>query len=357
MLHPKHTLTERKEIVRDLYGKFRAQYARYLTPSCIPYGEGVRTESYQMPPPRKAPSLKDVDLSNKQMAKISLDDLQKSVLCGTCLSDASIRIQKHYKNARVQCRHSSRQSSWFFWKWTVCLKQFINVESIQFQDPDNYQEASPLLRFSPLGAQWPVYDPHRRKSLLEGRENEVLLGKLKVHTKALPVLTQVHSIICTNNREKIERVWLNHMTDYFLMTVWLDDGSLIGNRQGIICLDSSPLDQQKVFVDYLKAVWGIESYCMNTNTKMKNGEIRYRIVIKDQDNLIKMLRIVAPLIPVKEMLYKILFVPVNNSDLLQRWASEVSQLVLPEFQDFVKEEYRVIISLYEKFSEDDIVHN
>jgi len=289
--------------------------------------------SYQMPPPRKAPSLKDVDLSNKQMAKISLDDLQKSVLCGTCLSDASIRIQKHYKNARVQCRHSSRQSSWFFWKWTVCLKQFINVESIQFQDCDGYQKASPL------------------------QENEVLLGKLKIHTKALPVLTQVHSIICTNNREKIERVWLNHMTDYFLMTVWLDDGSLIGYRQGVICLDSSPLDQQKVFVDYLKAVWGIESYCMNTNTKMKNGEIRYRIVIKDQDNLIKMLRIVAPLIPVKEMLYKILFVPVNNSDLLQRWASEVSQLVLPEFQDFVKEEYRVIISLYEKLSEDDIVHN
>jgi len=331
MPHPKHTLTERKEIVRDLYGKFRAQYARYLTPSCM---EGA---SYQMPPPRKAPSLKDVDLSNKQMAKISLTDLQKSVLCGTCLSDASIRIQKHYKNARVQCRHSSRQSSWFFWKWAVCLKQFINVESIQFQDSDadNYKKASPL------------------------QENEVLLGKLKIHTKALPVLTQVHSIICTNNREKIERVWLNHMTDYFLMTVWLDDGSLIGNRQGIICLDSSPLDQQKVFVDYLKAVWGIESYsyCMNTNTKMKNGEIRYRIVIKDQDNLIKMLRIVAPLIPVKEMLYKILFVPVNNSDLLQRWASEVSQLVLPEFQDFVKEEYRVIISLYEKFSEDDIVHN
>lgn len=346
MLHPKRTLTERQGIVLDLYGKFRAQYARYFTPTENTHMGGA---IYQMPPPRKAPSLKDVDLSNKKMSKIPLDDLQKSVLCGTCLSDASIRIQKHYKNARVQCRHSSRQSSWFFWKWTVCLKQFIeNVESIQFQDPDGYPSPLPLLLSSRKSSE----------GRAEQKEKEVVLGKLKVHTKALPVLTQVHSIICTNNREKIERVWLNHMTDYFLMTVWLDDGSLIDNRQGVICLDSSPLDQQKVFVDYIKVVWGIESYCMNTHTKMKNGEIRYRIVIKDQDNLIKMLRIVAPLIPVKEMLYKILFVPFNNSDLLQRWASEVSQLVLPEFQDFVKEEYSVIITNYKKeISEDDIVHN
>jgi hypothetical protein len=143
------------------------------------------------------------------------------------------------------------------------------------------------------------------------------------------------------------------------MTVWLDDGSLFNHRQGRICLDSSPLDQQQVLVNYLKSVWGIEAYCMDTKKKTNNGQDRYRICIKDQESLLKLLRIVAPIIPVKEMLYKIMFVPINNTDLLQRWASEVSELVLPEFRQYVKDEYQNIIDNYQNYKtpEEDIVQD
>lgn len=301
---------EQKAIVKSFYDQFKAQYPQYF----------VNSQSDEnLPLPKVAPSLKTLDLSNKQLSKISLKDIQKSVLCGTCLADSSLRIQARYKNARIMNRHSTRQASWFFWKWTVCLKEYINdIESIQYQYPDGYQ-----------------------KSSLE-KEGECL-GKLKVSTKCHPNLTALHSIICEKNRETIKRSWLNHMTDYFLMTIWLDDGSLYNKRQGVICLDSTPLDQQKVFVDYLKVVWGIDCFCKNTGKKLKTGEFSYRIYLKDQENLLKLLRIVAPIIPVKEMLYKIMFVPLNDPDLLQRWASEVYDLVLPEFQDYVKEKYKEIL--------------
>jgi hypothetical protein len=81
---------------------------------------------------------------------------------------------------------------------------------------------------------------------------------------------------------------------------------------------------------------------------MSNGEQRYRIYIKDQESLLKLLRIIAPIIPVEEMLYKVMFVPKNNFGLLQRWASEVTELVIPEFRNYVSEEYSKIIADYEQ---------
>ena len=305
-LEDKELRVSKKE---TLYEQFKQRYPQFF-------------DNYTMPMASPPLSLQKVNLSAKQMAQIPIPDLQKSVLCGTCLGDSSIRIQPKYKNARIQSRHSTRQSEWFFWKWTVCLKDYTKgIGSITFQDPDGYQ--------------------------LKSREREdEYLGKLKVSTKADPRLTALHSIICKNNKESVQRYWLNHMTDYFLMTVWLDDGSLYNDRQGEICLDSLPHDQQLVFVDYLKKVWGVEAYCKNTNQKMANGLDRYRICIKDQESVLKLLRVVAPIIPVKEMLYKVMFVPINNTDLLQRWASEVSELVLPEFRDYVKEHYKKILCNY-----------
>lgn len=313
-------LERRRTIVGILHEKYKEQYPQYQ-------------RSYAMVPPKVPPTLKKVDLSKKQMARLAIKDLQKSVICGTCIGDSSLRISRGYVNARIQSRHSTTQAAWFFWKWTFCLKEYINgINSVTFQYPDGYQ---------------------RNMQVNEGSGD--LVGKLKVSTKAHPDLTALHSIICESNQEKIERFWLNHMTDYFLMTLWLDDGSLFNKRQGVICLDSSPLDQQEILVDYLKTVWDIEAYCFNTNERMSNGKPRYRIRIKNIDNLLKLLRIVAPIIPVKEMLYKVMFVPFNNTDLLQRWASEVCELVLPEFREFIKEEYRKIIANYNNDSEDDIV--
>jgi len=43
------------------------------------------------------------------------------------------------------------------------------------------------------------------------------------------------------------------------------------------------------------------------------------------------------------MLYKVMFVPFNNKGLLQRWASELVELVQPEFRDYVKNHYETLL--------------
>jgi len=58
------------------------------------------------------------------------------------------------------------------------------------------------------------------------------------------------------------------------------------------------------------------------------------------------LKLIAPIIPVKQMLYKIMFVPKNNLPLLQRWTSEVVDLVQTEFKDQLQQDYNRILRTY-----------
>jgi hypothetical protein len=309
-------LEQKKE---ELFQEFQANNPLYL-------------KGYAFPAPKEAPNLKNVDISKKKMAKINMNNMQKSVLCGTITADSSIAINVGYKNARVQNRHSTRQAAWFFWKWMVCLSDFHKgLSSITLQNSDGFQSDSNLKAIS---------ETIKPEGSILNASAFNYLGKLKVMTGASTRLTELHDILCENGIKKIERKWLNHMTDYFLMTLWLDDGSLAGGYQGYICLDSTPKDQQEILVDYLEKVWGIKSYTFkNGEARMGTGQYKYRIKLKDQYEVLKYLRIIGPIIPVKEMLYKILFVPINNTDLLQRWASEVTELVLPEFRDYVRDFY------------------
>ena len=308
---PRHnrSLEERRLLLFQLYENWKTTYSWMF-------------ENYQLPEPRKAPLMANIDLSQKKMGQVPIPELKKSVMVGTILGDTSFGIQTGYRNPRMQNRHSTRQASWFFWKWFICLRDFNNgLSSVTFQDSDGFQGNSPVLPGE-------------------------ILGKLKINSKANGVLQKLHSVICENSqkkRKKIERSWLNHMNDYFLMTLWLDDGSLTNNRQGELALDLFSVEEQEIFVDYLKAVWDIECYVYNTKEVMRNGLVRHRIKMKNQENLLKLLRIVARIVPVKEMLYKILFIPENNIDLLQRWASEVSELVYPEFKDYIVSTYNEIL--------------
>lgn len=301
------SLEERKELLNQLYENWKSTYSWMF-------------QNYKLPEPRKAPSMANIDLSRKQMHQVPIPELQKSVMVGTILGDTFFGIQTGYRNPRMQNKHSTRQASWFFWKWFICLQDFNNgLRSVTFQDSVD----SPVLPGETL-------------------------GKLKINSKANSVLLQLHGVICENNRKKIQRKWLNHMNDYFLMTLWLDDGSLTNNRQGELALDIFSVEEQEIFVNYLKAVWNIECYTYNTGELMRNGLIRHRIKIKDEENLLKLLRIVARIVPVKEMLYKIMFIPESNIDLLQRWASEVSELVYPEFKEYIVNKYNEILKNYRK---------
>jgi hypothetical protein len=281
-----------------------------------------KTNSLNLPSPIKPAKLTNVALSNKEMANLPLGEITKSVLCGTICGDTSFAIDKGYKNARFQSRHSTRQCTWFMWKYRVILKEFTTEKGVIFQPTDGFQTSSPLI------------------------QGEGILGKLKIASGANAKLTALHQLICVNNRKTIKRSWLNHMNNYFLMTIWLDDGSLYHGYQGLICFNGIPLDQQNVFRQYLLSVWDIETVAQDTGLIMTNGQKNYRIAIANIESLLKLLRLVAPVIPVSEMLYKVYFVPKNNKSLLQRWRSELAGLVRPEFRTRVEKYYDTIEKKY-----------
>lgn len=296
-------IENRKNLVKNLIDKAFKLYPSWQ-------------QALNLPKPIYPAKLAGVVISNKQMAQVPLDEIRKSVLCGTLLSDSSFRINKGYANARFQARHSTRQYTWFVWKYLVLLKEFTNTTGVIFQYPDGYQVNSPL------------------------KPGEEILGKLKIASKADPKLTELHKVVCVHNVKTIQRSWLNHMNSYFLMTIWLDDGSLYNGCQGLICFSSTPVAEQNVFRQYLLAVWGIKTSLQDTGKVMKNGQINYRITIDKIDSLLKLLRLIAPIIPVREMLYKVCFIPKNNPSLLQRWKTELLGLVRPEFCQDIEDFYK-----------------
>lgn len=298
-------LQQRKEILVNFYNTFKKKYPFYIGPN-----------KKELPKPIYPVNIQRLTRPTDEMHQLTIAEPQKSILCGTILSDTTIGVQRGYANARMQNRHSTRQYEWFFWKWLIALENFSNgLSSMTFQEPDGYQINSLL------------------------NEGETL-GKLHINSKAMPDLTKLSRIVKKDNQKFIDRSWLNHMSSYFLMCIWIDDGSLYHTYQGCICFDYSTKDEQQTFCDYLKEAWDIEAYVGDTDYPlMADGRERFRIFFSDQTNLLKYLRIVAPLVPVKEMIYKLLFVPVNNPVLLQRWASELKDLVQPEFREYVEDFY------------------
>ena len=307
----------RKLVVKKLVDQFNKKHPRYTDPN------------YKLPDGQSPSSLKNVDLSRKEFNLLKLDtDLnqsnnKKSLLCGTVFGDTS--MAPYGRTARMQCKHSTRQSDWFLWKWLVGLKQYLRsgVNAIYFSRPDGFQKMS-----------------------IQGSD-EFVLGKLKIASNSDASLLTLHSILIKKGKKTFARHWLNHMNTYFLMALWLDDGSLMKNRQGVICLDLFPREQQQILVDYLNLVWKIKCH-INIIERTYQGSLRKypRIFISDQESLLTYLRLIAPIVPVKTMIYKILFVPTNNIDLLQRWASECESLVLPEFKPLVRKFYEVQLKKY-----------
>lgn len=268
-----------------------------------------------------------LNLSRKQMAQLSFSSIELSVLCATCVGDSSLKINRGYKNARIQCRHSTKQAAWFFWKWGVCLESYTNgFNSMTLQKLDGYQK--------------------KMNSKMFHDNSFNTFGKLKITTPARKDLTDLHKLLCHKNQLVIKRKWLNHMNNYFLMTLWCDDGSLYNKRQGVFCLDSTPYEQQVILSVYLKRVWKINTVVKSTKLQTADGKMRYRLFICNQESLLTFLKLIAPIIPVRQMLYKIMFVPKNNLPLLQRWTSEIVNLVQAEFKDQLEQEYNSIIQNY-----------
>lgn len=284
--------------------------------------------------PKKPPSLKNVNLEGKEMTQIDINPVSLSVICGTVLGDSNIAIATNYKNARIQNRHSTRQTDWFMWKALCVLKPYLEESSISFQLPDGEQ---------------------RKSEKLPGE----ILGKWKCSTRVHEELTKLRNIIAPNNKKTAARSWLNHMNNYFLMTLWLDDGSLSKGRQGVISVNNMPFYEAGILADYITNVWGVRCKASIVESKAtRTNPEPVQIEISDQDNLEKFLRIIAPIIPVESMLYKVCFCPLDSSR-QQRWASELKTLVREEWHDTLDKylAYQLAIQETQKLNDSESDHS
>lgn len=269
--------------------------------------------------------LRNVRLSEKEMALLPFNPIVLSTICGSLFGDSSLAINKNYANARIQNRHSTRQNDWFMWKTLCILQEFINETSICWQEPDGYSYSDQIQAPPPKKNDW-------------GGEGEIL-GKWKVTTKVNEKLTKLHRIICPSGKKQLQRFWLNHMNNYFLMALWLDDGSLSDARQGVISCNNTPIAQAKILANYICAVWEVECKVVEVASKATATLTQpVAIVIKNLDNLEKLLRIIAPIIPVPSMLYKVCLYPIESSR-LQRWTSELKTLVRQEWHADIDQIY------------------
>jgi|NOAtaT_6_FD_contig_121_28483_length_1685_multi_3_in_0_out_0_1 hypothetical protein len=257
-----------------------------------------------------------VKLEGKNPRKIDLHPNILSIVCAGIIADGSINKNKGYANPRVQYRHSTRQIEWYLWKTLYPFSRFLTPNSPQFQLPDGKQAEAPRL------------------------PNEVL-GKVKVATCVNSEITKVFALIAPDGKKTIERSWLNHMTSWFLLVLWLDDGSLHceGGRQGSIALNSVTLKEAEVLANYIKVVWGVECKAVSykskeTTKKPESPQIDFQSIEALED----FLRIVAPLVPVKSMLYKVCLSPLDDAR-RQRWITELKTLVRSDWHDEIDKIY------------------
>ena len=213
----------------------------------------------------------------------------KEIILGSLLGDGSLKIHKHYRNARYSFRHSVKQKEYFFWK------------------------VNKLKEISSKNCVWKQKDK-----------------KFRYQSLALESLTEFYRL--THRREKffINQEWLKKLSPLSLMVWWLDDGSLISNsRKGVFCTERFNHQDLLILSQYLKDKWCID------NRIGRRGKY-YQLRIYSTEELKKFLRIILPHFPIVSMLPKVILL-YKDQNLQQRWISEICQLT--QFSRQIIEKY------------------
>lgn len=192
-----------------------------------------------------------------------------SVVLGSLLGDLSIGKPPRYKNARIQMKHGWAQSAYFHWK----VKELIifKGKTSVVQPGKNSKGSTPL--------------------------NRIISH---VHTD----LTKIKLVLSPGNRKILLKSWLHFLGPIGLLCWYLDDGTLTMGRTGKFCCENFTQLEQSLFVDYFKNYWNIEAHIVPLKIGVGSKQwIGYRLQL-NVNELKKFLLIIAPFLPVKEMLYK-----------------------------------------------------
>lgn len=270
------------------------------------------------------------NLANATARGITLSRSEVSFIIGTCLGDSSLQYSNPSNvNPRLSCAHSARQSEWLFWKAQI-LWQIINRTNDR-PATTSYQ--------SPVGSHQenarPAYDGEA-------------FCRLRLQTPVSDCLRTIHNLMYEGRNKVILRTYLNYTDSNFLMALWLDDGSLNSGYQGMFSLVTFSLQELEIFCDWMEIAWDLsmtpgEIVENNTGSNIPRG-----VVFSNQDELKNFLRIVAPLIPVKTMIYKVCWIAQNNTDATQRWKTELKGLIRKEWHSTIDLYYTLVDLSIEK---------
>ena len=217
------------------------------------------------------------------------------VVLGGLLGDSSLKLQKGYRNARYQIRHSINQKNYLEWKHKS-LKE-IALPKLQEQKPDGFSTNK----------------------------------KISFQSKAHNELTKIHKVVCKNNKLVIEHGWINALDELALLVWWLDDGSLVaGRKQGCFCTDGFSLETVKILQEYLADAWNIKvRVATQNNTRIKNSKqsVYYRLYLNNSE-LRKLFDVIMPHLEVETMVQKFTLV-YNDFDFKQRWICTMKK-AMPE---------------------------
>lgn len=218
----------------------------------------------------------------------SLSNRCRDIILGSVLGDGSLKIHKPYRNARFSFRHSVTQKEYFFWK-VAELKEISSGQNVWEQKgKDGWGQ-----------------------------------DKLRYQSAALGILTDLYRLTHDGQRFRIRRKWLNKLSPLSLYIWWLDDGSLLNGKQGVLCTDSFPYDELLIVVRYFRTVWRISPRIGRVSQNGARAN-QYRLWFRSKGDLEKFLKLILPYMKVPSMLKKVMLL-YNDPLLQERWISEVCQ--------------------------------
>ena len=246
------------------------------------------------------------------MINSSLSNVSKQVILGSVLGDGFLQLNE--KNVSLSVRHSVKRHEYIFWKIN-CL-QNITLENDFFINEND------------LSSQL----------------------KMGFQTSVCESLMTIFNLV-GNRKIEVKRKWLNQLTPLGLCVWWLDDGCIVADNKGFLCTEAFSYDEQLLMVRYFRVVWKI-------NPKIVQRKIKYRLRFNATE-LKKLLLIVLPFIPVKNMLYKGVLL-YKNTEMQERWISEVERLscfTRKDVEECIQTRKQILQRFSkEEISENDIVH-
>jgi hypothetical protein len=220
--------------------------------------------------------------------KTPLSDRSQEIILGSILGDGSLKLHQPYRNARFSFRHSAVNQDYFYWK-VAQLKEISATKDVWVQSgPDGWGG-----------------------------------DKLRYQSAALEPLTDLYQLTHPHGQFRIRRKWLNRLSPLSLCVWWLDDGSLLNGKQGVLCTDEFPYEELLVIVRYMRKVWGLNPRIGRVATTGPRAN-QNRIWFRTREDLTKFLRIILPHMAVPSMLKKVLLLD-RDPEVQQRWISEVSE--------------------------------